>query len=109
MFERFTNLRLVLTVLALVVAGAVLLNQFATTSATASAGEASVIVELHDDPAAVYKARAAKSGNAVSAEGIQAYREGLRAKQDEFLAALAVNGVNASLMSILEERRVGKA
>ena len=99
MFERFTNVRLVLTVLALLVAGAVLLNQFATTSATASAGEASVIVELHDDPAAVYKARTTKSGNALSAEGLQAYRDGLRAKQDEFLNALAASGVNATLMT----------
>ena len=99
MFEQFAKVRIVLTVLAVLVAGAVLLNQFATTSATASAGEASVIVELHDDPAAVYKAKAAKSGNAVSTEGMQAYRDGLRAKQDEFLTALAASGVNATLMT----------
>ncbi len=99
MFERFAKIRLVVTVLAFLVAGALLLNQIATNPATATAGEASVIVQLHDDPAAVYKARSAKSGNVLSNEAVQAYREGLRAKQDQFLAALSASGVNATLMT----------
>ena len=56
-------------------------------------------MQFQDDPGAVYKAKAAKSGNALSNEGLQAYRDGLRAKQDQFLSALAASGVNFTLMS----------
>lgn len=99
MFEKFAKTRMILTVVVLMVVAAVALNQMATNSATASVGETSVIVQLHDDPAAVYRAKAARSGNVLSTEGMQAYRDGLRAKQDEFLAALAASGVNATLMT----------
>jgi len=46
----------------------------------------SVIVELKDDPAAVWKAKTEKSGGSVSGEQLQSYRNSLKAKQDQFLA-----------------------
>lgn len=67
--------------------------------ATSSAGVVSVIVELKDDPGAVYKARAEKSGGAVSQEQLMAYRNQLSAKQDDFLKALSTNGITASVVT----------
>lgn len=99
MFETITKLRSVLTVLVFLVLAAVLLNHTATNSATAGGGNVSVIVELKDDPAAVYKAKTEKAGGAVSTESLQAYRNGLRVKQDEFLAALSNNGISHTVMS----------
>ena len=55
-----------------------------------------VIVELRDDPGAVYKARTERSGGSVSDEQLQAYRNQLRVKQDEFLSALSSSGVSAT-------------
>jgi subtilisin family serine protease/uncharacterized membrane protein YgcG len=54
----------------------------------------SVIVELRDEPAAVWKARAEKAGGQVSAADLQTYRDTLRTKQDQFLAALQASGIN---------------
>ncbi len=99
MFETITKLRSVLTVLVLLVLAAVLLNHTATNSATAGGGNVSVIVELKDDPAAVYKAKTEKSGGSVSTEDLQAYRNGLRVKQDEFIAALSNSGISHTVMS----------
>jgi subtilisin family serine protease len=98
MFEKLTKLRSILTVLIFLAAMAVLMTQTSMTRVTASNG-VSVIVELRDDPGAVYKARIEKSGGSVSSEQLQSYRDGLRAKQDQFLAALGSNGITASLMS----------
>jgi subtilisin family serine protease len=99
MLCKFIKLRLILTVLIFVVVAGVLLNQTATTPANASGSTVSVIVEFKDDPGAVYKAKAAKVGQIVSQEGLQAYRSQLSAKQDEFLSGLAASGVTASVMS----------
>jgi len=52
-----------------------------------------VIVQLRTDPAAVYAAKAQQSGATVSAEQLQAYRDGLVAAQDQFLAALKNQGI----------------
>ncbi len=98
MFATTLKLRSVITALALLAMTIVALNLTATNSATATGG-VSVIVELKDDPGAVYEAKTRKSGGSVSTEAMQAYRNGLSAKQDEFLAALAANGINATLMS----------
>lgn len=63
-------------------------------TANASGITHSVIVELKDDPAAVWKARIEKSGGSVSPQDLQAYRDSLRAKQDQFLSALQARGID---------------
>ncbi|MGQ0762204.1 MAG: S8 family serine peptidase [Acidobacteriota bacterium] len=59
----------------------------------------SVIVELQDEPAAVYKARAEKSGGSVSPEQLAGYRSQLSAKQDDFLQALSASGIEATAVT----------
>ncbi|HEY9285252.1 MAG TPA: S8 family serine peptidase, partial [Pyrinomonadaceae bacterium] len=60
-------------------------------------GTVAVIVELKDEPAAVYAARARQSGAALSTEQLQAYRAGLRAKQDAFVGELGASGIAAAV------------
>src|SRR5205807_3430338 len=67
--------------------------------ATSSTDQVSVIVELRDEPGAVYKARTEKAGGSVSQDQLKAYRDGLSAKQDDFLKALAAKGVAATVVS----------
>jgi hypothetical protein len=78
---------------------ALLLNRATTVPVSATSTITSVIVELRDDPAAIYKARAEKSGATVSAEQLQAYRDQLSAKQDQFLNALRASGVDFTVMT----------
>lgn len=59
----------------------------------------SIIVELQDDPAALYAAKARQNGATVTDAQVQAYRNQLRARQDEFLAALSGRGVPAQLVA----------
>lgn len=66
---------------------------------SAAAGQVSVIVELKDEPGAVYKARQEKAGGTVSQDQLMAYRNQLAAKQDQFLQALAASGVSASIVT----------
>lgn len=99
MFDRIIKLRSVLTALVILAVAALLLNQTATNPATASGGDTSVIVELKDEPGAVYKARAERAGQPISDAALQSYRDRLRAKQDEFLSALSSSGVSATAMS----------
>jgi subtilisin family serine protease len=73
--------------------GAVLFFDFRST-ASASGIAQSVIVQLKDEPAAVWKARQQKSGTVVSDESLQAYRNSITAKQNAFLADLQARGVN---------------
>src|SRR6267143_4868326 len=61
-------------------------------SAAVSGGNVSVIVELRDDPGAVYAAKAKQGGAALSADQLQAYRAGLTASQNQFLSALKSSG-----------------
>jgi subtilisin family serine protease len=60
----------------------------------------SVIVELRDDPGAVYKAKLESSGGSVSSEQLQTYRGQLRANQNQFLDALRNLGINAQLKTV---------
>ncbi|HJZ13535.1 MAG TPA: hypothetical protein VJ521_15385, partial [Acidobacteriota bacterium] len=99
MFAKYIKLRLILAVLVLFFAAVVLLDQTWIKPVGATDGSVSVIVALKDEPAAVYKARAEKSGQVVSNEALQAYRDQLRSKQDSFLTALASRGVTASVIS----------
>jgi subtilisin family serine protease len=99
MFAHLRKLRAALAVLAVLFIAVVLLERSGTPPVDASATTVSVIVELKDEPAAVYKARAEKQGQAVSDQALQAYRNQLREKQDAFLSSLASRGVSATLMS----------
>src|ERR1043166_2269905 len=67
--------------------------------AISSSNQVSVIVELRDEPAAVYKARTEKSGGTVSQDQLKAYRDGLAAKQADFLQALSANSISATVVS----------
>lgn len=60
----------------------------------------SVIIQLVDDPAAVWKAKEEKAGRAVSAEQLQAYRNSLNVKQDQFLAALQAAGISYQMQGV---------
>src|ERR1700716_2848100 len=68
-------------------------------SAAVSGGNVSVIVELRDDPGAVYAAKAKQAGAAVSADQLQTYRAGLTASQNQFLAALKSSGATFQVKS----------
>jgi subtilisin family serine protease len=91
-------MRSVLTALLLLSVASLLLSRTLTVSVSAD-GSTSVIVELKDDPAAVYKAKAEKSGAQVSTDQLQAYRNQLSAKQDQFLNALSASGISAAVVS----------
>lgn len=99
MFDQLMKLRSLVMLLILLVGVVALLNLPATKSAAAGDATTSIIVELKDEPGAVYKARAQKAGQPVSNTALQAYRDQLRAKQDEFLTALSNSGVSATAMA----------
>src|ERR1043165_8434201 len=88
------NYRSLLTVLVLVAATLFLLNMTATVPVGASGPGASVIIEFKNDPAAVYKAKTEKAGGQVSVDQLQAYRDQLRLKQDQFLNELNSRGIS---------------
>jgi subtilisin family serine protease len=83
--------------IALTIFGAVIVSLFSDFSQSASAGSGiakSVIVQLEDDPGAVWKAKQQKAGKSVSDEQLQAYRNSIAAKQNEFLEQLKARGVS---------------
>ena len=84
---------------ALAIIAGLLALPFLISRASSGANQVSVIVELRDEPAAVYKARTEKAGGTVSQDQLKAYRDSLVAKQADFLKALAANGVGASVVS----------
>jgi subtilisin family serine protease len=92
MLTRFTHLRLAFMILAILAGTSLLLNYVRTSSASASL--TSVIIELRDDPGAVYKAKVEKSGGKVTDDQLQAYRDQLSASQDQFLNDLKSRGVS---------------
>nr|MBA3766228.1 S8 family serine peptidase [Acidobacteriota bacterium] len=98
MLSKISKYRLVLVLLILAGMSFAILRS-ASTIATADGGTTTVIVEFRDEPAAVYKAKSEKSGAAVSDEALQNYRGGLRARQDQFLQALAASGVSYTVKS----------
>jgi subtilisin family serine protease len=97
MFAKITKLHSTLITLAFLLAIVALLNQTITAPVSADAGGASVIVQFRDDPAAVYRAKTLNAGGQVSAAQLQAYRDGLRVKQDQFLTDLKNKGVSFSV------------
>jgi minor extracellular serine protease Vpr len=90
--------RTLLAAFVLLAATAALVDRSGTGSVHAG-GSTTVIVELRDDPGAVYKAKTEKSGGSVSQEQLESYRAGLRSRQDEFLSALNASGVGYTVMS----------
>ncbi|HTH52055.1 MAG TPA: S8 family serine peptidase [Pyrinomonadaceae bacterium] len=70
-----------------------------TNSAEASV-TSSVIIQFKDDPAAVWQAKQKKAGRQVSAADIAAYRDTLKTKQDQFLAALQARGINYTVSGV---------
>src|SRR5580765_7434322 len=81
------------------VASCVLAIPFLKSTAVSNNSIVSVIVELRDEPGAVYQAKTAKSGGSVSDDQLQTYRNQLGAKQDQFLNALSASGVTFTVVS----------
>ena len=72
---------------------------FIISSAVTSTDTVSIIVELKDDPAAVYAAKAKKNGALLSNDQIQAYRNNLAATQNQFLNTLQSSGITFQLQT----------
>jgi subtilisin family serine protease len=79
-------------ILVAVMAASVFTNLFSKAAASGIAN--SVIIELKDDPAAVWKAKTEKTGGSVSDEQLQNYRNSLKVKQDQFLESLQAQGIS---------------
>jgi Subtilase family/PA domain len=99
MFARTRRFRPLLALLIFSAIAIFIISRTATVPVSAAGGNASVIVELKDDPGAVYKARTEKAGGSVSTAQMQSYRDGLKAKQDQFLNALSSTGVSYTVIS----------
>ena len=99
MFNRINKFQFTLALLILAAMTAAIYKA-STTQASGLTGMESVIVQLKDDPAAVYRAKIQKSGGSVSDQQLQSYRNGLRASQDQFLTALQARGVTFSIDSV---------
>jgi len=69
-------------------------------SSALSATPVTVIVELRDDPGAVYAAKARKQGSTLSDDQMLAYRNNLTATQNKFLADLAGRVPAATVQSV---------
>ena len=82
-----------------IVAGLVSLP-FLLSRTKAASTNVSVIVELQDDPGAVYAAKLRNQGAAVTNDQIQTYEQGLKATQDRLLTQLAASGVLAQVQSV---------
>src|SRR5947209_15944311 len=89
-----------LAVLVLLIATAFLLNLSSTVPVSASGGLVSVTVELRGDPGAVYKAKAQKSGQTISNDQLQGYRDQLKVAQDQFIKDAQSAGVNTSIATV---------
>src|SRR4030095_15042215 len=82
---------------------------FFVSNATSNSSLVSVIVELRDEPGAVYKARTEKSGSTVSQDQLKAYSDQCGAKHDDFLKALVARGVPAAVVTRNVRNYDGKA
>ncbi len=83
-----------------VIAATLLVVPCLISSAVTSTNTVSVIVEFSGDAAAVYTAKAKKSGALLSNDQIQAYRNNLTATQNQFLNTLQSNGIDFQLQTI---------
>ena len=82
-----------LFVLTAITLSLIFINPFST-QVDASGIAQSVIVQLKDEPAAVWKARQLQAGNSVSDEQLQAYRNSVTARQNSFLENLQTRGIS---------------
>ncbi len=90
---KFKTISACLLAITIAAAGFVFFNPWAA-EVDASGIAKSVIVELKDESGAVWKARQTQAGNSVSDEQLQAYRNSITAKQNEFLTALQNRGIS---------------
>jgi subtilisin family serine protease len=81
------------------IASCVLAIPFLKSGAVINNPTVRVIVQLRDDPGAVYQAKTAKAGGSVSDDQLQAYRNQISAKQDQFLNTLSSSGVSYTVVS----------
>ncbi len=82
------------------IASCLLAIPFLKSAAVTSTTTVSVIVELRDDPGAVYAAKLKQQGALVSDDQMRSYRNGLTAAQDQFLNALKSQGTNFQLQTV---------
>ena len=82
------------------IAGCALAVPFFMSRAGSGIHTVSIIVELRDDPGAVYAAKSKQHGAALTNDQIQAYRNGLSAVQNQLLTALSSKGINAQPQTI---------
>jgi subtilisin family serine protease len=66
-------------------------------NAEAARSARSVIIEFKTDPGAVWKAKMQKSGQPITDEQLQAYRNSVMAEQNQFLEQLKAQGVNYTI------------
>jgi subtilisin family serine protease len=84
---------------ALALAAALIASAFGPLFRAEAAGVAQgVIVEFKADPGAVWKAKMEKSGQRVSDEQLQTYRDSLTARQNQFLEQLKAQGVSFTVV-----------
>jgi minor extracellular serine protease Vpr len=82
------------------IACSVLAVPFFRSDAVTNNSTVSVIVELSDDPGAVFLAKAKRQGALVSDDQMRSYRNGLTATQDQFLKALQSQGISFQLQTV---------
>jgi minor extracellular serine protease Vpr len=99
MFNNINKFRFALALI-IVAALTIVIYKAGSTQASTTAAMVSVIVELRDDPAAVYKAKSQKTGQTISDTALQAYRDQLKAAQNQFLKDAQSAGVNAQVRSV---------
>lgn len=69
-------------------------------SVAAAGVQRSVIIQLKDDPAAVWMAKQKKAGKTVSDAQLATYRASLKAKQDQFLTSLTLRGISYQVSGV---------
>jgi subtilisin family serine protease len=109
MYGKSIKLRSILTLLVFLFAAIIVLNRTVSVPVSADIGTTSLIVELRDDPAAVYKAKTEKAGGTVTDEQLQAYRDQLRASQDQFLTDLRARGISFQIDGVDVKSLTGAA
>jgi subtilisin family serine protease len=90
--------RRIIAVCALALMFALINSMFVSLFRAEAAGSArSVIIEFQTDPGAVWKAKMEKSGQSVSDEQLQSYRNSVTAEQNQFLEQLKSQGISYTI------------
>jgi minor extracellular serine protease Vpr len=93
MLQPRKSVRYFLILAGLLIATTLLVNDHLIRRASAELNTTSVIVQFTQDAGAVYKAKTEMTGATVSSDQLQAYRNQLKANQDQFLNDLRARGV----------------